>query len=97
MNELEKKLAELNKRYAADLGGRVGSLEEFLAAYASKGCEDSLEKLYKGAHALAGSARTFGLPDVSVVAKELELAARDKKDAKYLYEKLMLLKNLITS
>ncbi len=96
MNELEKKMAELNKRYAADLGGRVGLLEEFLATYAANGCEDSLERLYKGAHALAGSARTFGLPDVSVVAKELELSARDKKGAKILDDKLMELKKLIT-
>ncbi|MBI9111186.1 Hpt domain-containing protein [Maridesulfovibrio ferrireducens] len=97
MNELEKKLAELNERYAADLGERVMKIEGFLSEYASSGSEDALENLYKGAHALAGSARTFGLPDVSVVAKELELSARDSNDVKFLQTKLTKLKRIISS
>lgn len=97
MNELEQKLAELNKRYGADLGERVEALEIFLSDYTSSGSEDALEKLYKGAHALAGSARTFGFPDVSVVAKKLELSARESNDAEILFARLSELKKLISS
>ena len=82
MATLDEKLAELNKRYAAALGGRVAELEGYLAAYENNGSQSDLEMLYKNAHAVAGSARTFGLPEVTDKAKELELAARDGNDIK---------------
>ena len=97
MNELEQKLAELNKRYGADLGDRVEALELFLSEYVSSDSKIALEKLYKGAHALAGSARTFGFSDVSVVAKKLELSAREFDDAEILFARLYELKKLISS
>ncbi|CCO23043.1 Hpt domain-containing protein [Maridesulfovibrio hydrothermalis] len=97
MGSLEEKLAELNKKYAAALGGRIAELETHLAAYESTGAAYDLEKLYKGAHAVAGSARTFGLPEVTVKAKELELAARDRKDIKILHRKISELKKCISS
>jgi len=97
LNSLEKQLAELNKKYAAALGGRIAELEAFLTTYELTGSDDDLEKLYKGAHAVAGSARTFGLPDVTVKAKELELSARDKNETKILYKKLSALKKCISS
>ncbi|TIH14655.1 phosphotransferase [Marinifilum sp. JC120] len=97
MATLDEKLAELNKRYAAALGGRVAELEGYLLAYESGGFSADLEKLYKNAHAVAGSARTFGLPEVTVKAKELELSARDGNDTKILHEKLSALKKCISS
>ncbi|WP_421903944.1 Hpt domain-containing protein [Maridesulfovibrio sp.] len=97
MATLDEKLAELNKRYAAALSGRVIELEGFLSAYESTGSATDLEKLYKNAHAVAGSARTFGLPEVTVKAKELELAARDRADTEILQRKLSALKDCISS
>ncbi|NDV24128.1 Hpt domain-containing protein [Desulfovibrio sp. JC022] len=97
MATLDEKLAELNKRYAAALGGRVEELEGYLSAYERGGDDADLEKLYKNAHAVAGSARTFGLPKVTVKAKELELSARDGNDIKILQEKLSALKKCISS
>ncbi|WP_319777623.1 Hpt domain-containing protein [Maridesulfovibrio sp.] len=97
MATLDEKLAELNKRYAAALGGRVVELEGYLAAYENNGSQSDLEMLYKNAHAVAGSARTFGLPEVTDKAKELELAARDGNDIKILYDKLSALKKCISS
>lgn len=97
MATLDEKLAELNKRYAASLGGRVEELEGFLAAYENGGSDSDLEKLYKNAHAVAGSASTFGFPEVTVKAKELELAARDGNEIKILYEKLSALKKSVYS
>ncbi|NDV26232.1 Hpt domain-containing protein [Desulfovibrio sp. JC010] len=97
MATLDEKLAELNKRYADALGGRVEELEGFLSEYESTGSDSSLEKLYKNAHAVAGSARTFGLPEVTDRAKELELAARDGADTKILQKKLSALKLCISS
>lgn len=97
MATLDEKIAELNKKYAAALGGRVAEIEAHLAAYESGGSPNDLEKLYKAAHAVAGSARTFGLPEVTLKAKELELAARDHAETKILHEKLSALKDCISS
>ncbi|ACS81852.1 Hpt domain-containing protein [Maridesulfovibrio salexigens] len=97
MATLDEKIAELNKRYAAALGGRVAELEGYLEGYESSGSFSDLEKLYKNAHAVAGSARTFGLPEVTVKAKELELAARDGADTEILHGKLSALKDCISS
>ncbi len=97
MGGLEEKLAELNRRYASALGGRIAELEAYLAAYNETASVEDLEKLYKGAHAVAGSARTFGLPEVTVRAKDLELSARDQNETKILHEKLAALKKCISS
>lgn len=97
MNSFEKKLDELNKKYAAGLGKRIADLDAALTAYELSGSAAELEKFYKGAHAIAGSARTFGLSEVSVMAKDLELSARDRNDIKILHEKLSALKNTISS
>jgi HPt (histidine-containing phosphotransfer) domain-containing protein len=97
MGTLEDKIAELNKKYAVALGGRIEELYGYLAAYEKKGSARDLEKFYKSVHAVAGSARTFGLPEVSVKAKDLELAARDGEDIKILHEKLYLLKKCVSS
>ncbi|WP_432738616.1 Hpt domain-containing protein [Maridesulfovibrio sp. FT414] len=97
MGGFEEKLAELNRKYAAALAGRVAELEGHLDTYSASGDGAALEFLYKGAHAVAGSARTFGLPEVTVKAKELELAARDGVETKKLYEKLSALKKCISS
>lgn len=97
MEGLEKKLAELNRKYAAALGGRISELETYLDDYEKSGRSADLEKLYKGAHALAGSARTFGQAEVTVKAKELELAARDDAETKILHEKITALKSSISS
>ncbi|WP_415719173.1 Hpt domain-containing protein [Maridesulfovibrio sp.] len=97
MATLDEKLAELNKKYAAALGGRIIELEVFLSAYENTGSYSDLEKLYKSAHAVAGSARTFGLPEVTDRAKELELAARDGAGTEILHKNLSALKKCISS
>ena len=97
MATLDEKLAELNSKYAAALDGRIKELAGYLQAYESQGSHSDLEKLYKNAHAVAGSARTFGLPEVTVRAKDLELAARDGADIEILYKKLSALKKTISS
>lgn len=97
MATLDEKLAELNRKYAAALGGRIEELAGYLQAYEKNGSHSDLEKLYKNAHAVAGSARTFGLPEVTVKAKELELAARDGADIEILEKKLSALKMCISS
>ncbi|MFW5500576.1 MULTISPECIES: Hpt domain-containing protein [unclassified Maridesulfovibrio] len=97
MATLDEKIAELNKRYAVALSGRVAELEGYLKGYENSGSFSDLEKLYKNAHAVAGSARTFGLPEVTVKAKELELAARDGVETEILQKKLSALKDCISS
>ena len=97
MATLDEKIAELNRKYAAALGGRVAEIEAHLAEYTSGGSPNDLKKLYKAAHAVAGSARTFGLPEVTLKAKELELAARNHADTKKLYKKLSALKDCVSS
>jgi len=97
MATLDEKLAELNRKYAAALGGRIDELAGYLQAYESNGSHSDLEKLYKNAHAVAGSARTFGLPEVTDRAKELELAARDGAGTEILHKKLSALKKCISS
>ncbi|WP_027720617.1 Hpt domain-containing protein [Maridesulfovibrio zosterae] len=97
MKSFEKQLIELNKKYAAALGDRLAELEAYLSAYELSGSDVELVKLYKGAHAIAGSARTFGLPEVTVNAKKLELAARDESEIKILQKNLAALKKCISS
>ncbi|WP_320171572.1 Hpt domain-containing protein [Maridesulfovibrio sp.] len=97
MAGLEDKIAEIARRYAAALEGRVVEIEGCLGVYEVSGTEADLEAFYTKAHAIAGSARTFGLPEVTAKAKDLELAARGGAEIKILHEKLTALKKCISS
>jgi HPt (histidine-containing phosphotransfer) domain-containing protein len=81
MPSLKDKLDALNKKYAANAGSRVAEIEACLNAYIAGSSDTDLEALYRKAHALAGTAKTFGLPEMSVTAKKLELEARTVENA----------------
>lgn len=100
MESLQEKLDALNRKYAADAGRRVAEIESCFDAYRKSFSADDLEALYIKAHALAGTAKTFGLPEVSVAAKKLELEAKaleNSQEAEKLVPLMEQLKKMIPS
>lgn len=81
MESLKEKLDALNRKYAANVGSRVAEIESCFKLYIESSSDADLESIYFKAHALAGTAKTFGLPEMSVAAKKLELTARALKNA----------------
>ncbi|WP_369601536.1 Hpt domain-containing protein [Hahella sp. SMD15-11] len=73
---LEEKLAALSRDYLRNLSGRLDDLNEHWQCLTQARRQDALRDAMIVAHSIAGSAQTFGFPDVSVAARELELAFR---------------------
>ncbi len=73
---LEEKLAALSRDYLRNLSGRLDDLNEHWQCLIQARRQDALRDAMIVAHSIAGSAQTFGFPDVSVAARELELAFR---------------------
>lgn len=70
--ELSEALARLNKKFSESLPKRILALENDLAESRRTGyAAESLGKLYRTAHSLAGAAGTFGRPQLSAVAQVL--------------------------
>lgn len=70
----ERLLAQLrllNQRFAEDLPHRLAAARAGWAAWSAGGA-DGFAGLLAAAHHLAGSGTTFGRPDVSAAAAELE-------------------------
>lgn len=73
MNEaLERELEALRAEYRASLAPRLARLEALLEDTAGAGCAARFSELRREVHKIAGSAKTFGLPQVSEAAFALE-------------------------
>lgn len=94
MESLKEKLDALNRKYASSVGSRVAEIEASIEAYIKSSSSTELELVYRKAHALAGTAKTFGLPDMSVTAKNLELAAKKMESVQEVDKILPLLNEL---
>lgn len=76
--EVTAVLAELRRRFAEQLAGRMTGVREQMQrlladrADGADGHEVDLGWLHREVHGLAGSGGTFGLPEVSVAARALE-------------------------
>ena len=71
---LEKRMAELSRRFAGDVPVRLGEIERWVTAYYDDGETDSLESAILHSHKLAGSAGSFGHYALANCARELELS-----------------------
>ncbi|HXE57280.1 MAG TPA: Hpt domain-containing protein, partial [Gemmatimonadales bacterium] len=68
---LAEALRELRAEYLAEAGARLAELRRDLAAYAAgePGAADSLKTRL---HRLAGSGGSYGFPEISRIARDLE-------------------------
>jgi len=71
---LQQRLAALHAEYLARLPGRLTELDGLLDAL-RRGDRDSLEPLQRQLHNLTGSAGSYGLDEISRLAREAEQAA----------------------
>jgi HPt (histidine-containing phosphotransfer) domain-containing protein len=73
-DELKRTIAKLHAGYAAQLPGTVAQMEDLWRRLVAVEIPPSqLADLARMAHSIAGSGATFGLPDASRAARELEL------------------------
>ena len=69
----EEVRSDLRDYFAGRLPARLAELEDALAEVRSSGwAPEPLAKLHRLAHSLAGAGGTFGWPEVSEAARELE-------------------------
>ena len=73
-DELERTLAKLSADYVEQLPGTVAQMEDlWRRVVAAEIPELRLAELTRMAHSITGSGATFGLPNASRAARELEL------------------------
>ena len=73
-DELKRTIAKLHADYAGQLPGTVAQMEQlWQRLVAAKTPSSQLADLARMAHSIAGSGATFGLPQASRAARELEL------------------------
>jgi HPt (histidine-containing phosphotransfer) domain-containing protein len=77
----ENKLALLRQRFTSALPERIEALQAMLDMAASGSPMEDLERLL---HRLAGSAGTYGLPEISCIAAGGERLCRDETVPRYL-------------
>ena len=71
--DIEAELEALRAEYRADLRPRLEGLETLRRALAAgEPPATGMRELYRGLHSIAGSAKTFGLPEVSEAARAAE-------------------------
>lgn len=73
---LEERLAALTKTYVASLPERLAEMRLYVHSYLEaediSGKKSARQDVQGGAHKLAGSGATYGFPDISTLAAELE-------------------------
>lgn len=67
-----KTLRDVRIRYLRQLPARVQRLEDGWRALDGESCSTVAERLYNELHGLKGSGATFGFPEISEIARELE-------------------------
>lgn len=99
--DIAEKLAALKLAYVGQLGERIGLLESACAEMSSDSDQDqnekALEDLMFNAHKLAGTAGTFGFPELGDKGAEIEIICEEVIAAKanLPQEKIAQLKQLI--
>lgn len=79
--ELAEKLAALSVQFAGRLDGVLAELESRLHDFSSDSQPTVLRDMHARLHKLAGSGATFGFPELSLLARELEATAKGWLDA----------------
>jgi len=89
----------LRESYAAELPEKLSSIDDAWEAFdCGKGDPEQLESIYHMVHDLAGSGGTFGLKDLSIAARNLEMLIKDLIDSGHSLsqEHLKKIKSLMT-
>lgn len=74
LDDLQKALAPLKKRFAEQLPEKIKSLNAlWVKASAAEAIKNDWDDFYILAHKLAGSGSTFGFDEISHIARKLEL------------------------
>jgi CheY-like chemotaxis protein len=68
----QAQLAAMSRQFAEQLPGRLAEMQALLAKLQQEVDPERLETLHRMAHSLAGSAGSFGLPEVGKAARQLE-------------------------
>ena len=72
----------LRESYAAELPVKLSYIDDTWEAFdCGKGDPEQLESIYHMVHDLAGSGGTFGLKDLSIAARNLEMLIKDLIDS----------------
>ena len=72
-DELQRTIAKLRADYAAQLPGTVAQMEDLWRSLVAAGMPPlPLAELVRMVHSITGSGATFGVPDASRAARELE-------------------------
>src|ERR1700722_10304594 len=71
--DAQDRLAALRQGYAEGLPAKVKQVENAWAALRANWTPHSLDSLYRQAHAMSGSGATFGFPELSHAAHDLEV------------------------
>ena len=74
--DIEQQLAELRISYTADLGRRLAELHSLWASLAVQWQKPAEESLHHMVHSIAGSAETFGYPELTRLARALLVPVR---------------------
>ena len=76
MINFESKLTEFKQGYITTLPNKVREIELSWAVFKKTGKRDILFELYRQCHSLTGSGSTYGLPELSSSARQLESLLR---------------------
>lgn len=72
--DISKQLQALQQSYASELPGKIDEIERHWQSLLSTGWnEDTVAEIHRKSHSLAGSGTSFGFPDVSHSARQLEI------------------------
>ena len=78
--DIQQRLQQLRAQYAAKLPDRIASLEQqWLALNLADTASKQYETLVREFHSLAGSGSSYGFPQVSTLAREIETALQEVK------------------
>ncbi len=69
---LQEKLRLLAESYAAKLPDKIDQIDQMWRQLQAEWNEEGLQTLHRTVHSLAGSGRTFGFAEISVMAHDLE-------------------------
>jgi diguanylate cyclase (GGDEF)-like protein len=69
---LQEKLRLLAESYAAKLPDKIDQIDQMWRRLQAEWNEEGLQTLHRTVHSLAGSGKTFGFAEISVVAHDLE-------------------------
>lgn len=69
---LQEKLGLLTESYAAKLPDKIDQIDQMWGQLQVEWNEEDLQTLHRTVHSLAGSGKTFGFAEISVVAHDLE-------------------------